>query len=176
MNCWKNNLQKPKQLKALFCHLSPPQAWWTARYWSRWSEATACPAPRGAPSPCTRWWSSAGRRTRTRGPLSSTSSPSWRTISLPQSHSTNLERTYSLPGLCCVSLRLGAHYVAWHCHKLLFDSVKSRLEANQLHKPLLTLPILDFFFFFFAFSVRLHLILLSYFFVFIHGTTQVLAV
>lgn len=79
-----------------FCHLSPLQAWLTVRCWSRWSEATVCPAPRGAPSPCTRWWSSAGRKTRTKGPRSSTCSPSWRTISPPRSHNTNLEKTYSL--------------------------------------------------------------------------------
>lgn len=79
-----------------FCHLSLLQAWLTVRCWSRWSEGTVCPAPRGAPSPCTRWWNSAGRRTRTKDPRSSTCSPSWRTISQPQSHSTNLEKTYSL--------------------------------------------------------------------------------
>lgn len=76
--------------------LSLLQAWLTVRCWSRWSEGTVCPAPRGAPSPCTRWWNSAGRRTRTKDPRSSTCSPSWRTISQPQSHSTNLGKTYSL--------------------------------------------------------------------------------
>lgn len=82
----------------LFWHLSLSllQAWLIVRCWSRWSEGTVCPAPRGAPSPCTRWWNSAGRRTRTKDPRSSTCSPSWRTISQPQSHSTNLGKTYSL--------------------------------------------------------------------------------
>ena len=77
---------------------SPPQVWWTGRCWSRWSGATACPAPRAAPSRCTSWWRSAGRRTRTRGPRSSTCSPSWRITSPPRSHSISRGRTYSLGG------------------------------------------------------------------------------
>lgn len=83
---------------------SPPQVWWTGRCWSRWREATACPARRVVPSPFMRWWSCAGRRSPTRGQPSSTCSPSWRTISPPQSHSINLEKTYSQTGLFCVSL------------------------------------------------------------------------
>lgn len=65
------------------------QAWWTGRSWSRWNEATGCPALRAAPSPSTRWCCSAGRRSQTRGPPSNTSSPSWKTTSQPRSHSTN---------------------------------------------------------------------------------------
>lgn len=99
----------------LFWHLSLSlsllQAWLTGRCWSRWSEGTVCPAPRGAPSPCTRWWSSAGRRIRTKDPRSSTCSPSWRTISQPQSHSTNLERTYSLACFPQTLRQLNNHYL-----------------------------------------------------------------
>lgn len=84
---------------------TPPQVWWTGRCWSRWREATACPARRVVPSPFMRWWSCAGRRSPTRGQPSSTCSPFWRTISPPQSHSINLEKTYSQTGLFCVSLR-----------------------------------------------------------------------
>lgn len=65
------------------------QAWTTARCWSRWSEATGCRARRTAPRPCTSWWCSAGRRTRRRGPPSSTCRPFWRTTSLPLSLSTS---------------------------------------------------------------------------------------
>lgn len=100
--------KKRLEQKLLQPSLSPlhlqPQVWWTGRCWSRWREATACPARRVVPSPFMRWWSCAGRRSPTRGQPSSTCSPSWRTISPPQSHSINLEKTYSQTGLFCVSL------------------------------------------------------------------------
>ncbi len=69
------------------------QAWWTERCWSRWSGATGCRVLRAARSRCTKWCGSAGRRSQTSGPLSNTSSPSWRTILPPLSHSTSPETT-----------------------------------------------------------------------------------
>lgn len=69
------------------------QAWWTERCWSRWSEATGCRVLRAARSRCTKWCGSAGRKSQTSGPLSSTSSPSSRTTSPPLSHSTSPETT-----------------------------------------------------------------------------------
>jgi len=65
------------------------QAWTTARCWSRWSGATGCRAPRTAPSHCTSWCCSAGRRTPRSGPPSSTCKPSLKTTSRPQSLSTS---------------------------------------------------------------------------------------
>lgn len=69
------------------------QAWWTERCWSRWSEATGCRVLRAAQSRYTKWCGSAGRKSQMSGPLSSTSSPSWRTTSPPLSHSTSPETT-----------------------------------------------------------------------------------
>ena len=68
------------------------QVWWTARCWSRWSEGTGCRAPRAARSPSMNWWICAGRRTLTKDQRLSISSPSWKTISLLQSHNTSQEK------------------------------------------------------------------------------------
>lgn len=65
------------------------QVWWIVRSWSRWNEATACPAPKAAPSPSMRWWGSAGRRSQMKGRLLNTSSRSWKTTLQPQSRSTS---------------------------------------------------------------------------------------
>lgn len=65
------------------------QAWITARCWSRWSEATGCHVHKTAPSQCTSWCCSAGRRMLKNGPLLSTCKPSWRITSQPRSHSTS---------------------------------------------------------------------------------------
>ena len=137
--------------RAIKTFLPPPQAWWTARCWSRWSEATACPAPRGAPSPCTRWWSSAGRKIRTRGRPSSTSSPSWRITSHPQSRSTNLERTYSLPGPYLLRIPTPGSGPSWQ-HELLITWLENRITSRINHYMLCPFLI----FVCFAFSVRQH--------------------
>ena len=71
------------------------QVWWTARCWSRWSEGTGCHARRAAQSPSTNWWICVGRRTLMRDQHLNISSPSWKTISLLQSHSTSQEKIYN---------------------------------------------------------------------------------
>lgn len=71
------------------------QVWWTARCWSRWSEGTGCHARRAVQSPSMNWWICVGRRTLMRDQHLSISSPSWKTISLLQSHSTSQEKIYN---------------------------------------------------------------------------------
>lgn len=122
------------------------QAWTTARCLSRWSVATGWRAPRTAPSHCTSWCCSAGRRMLRSGLPSSTCKHFWRTTSQPLSLSTSLGTT-SKPLSCTLGVdpELGKKQC---CYKTLelslpwlnFRDVYSLLSSNWAfkfhHQPL----------------------------------------